>query len=234
MIKYIENYIQEYWGTDLRQFKVPVEIVGLLPESTIAFLEKIGLPTNERVLQEKKTFLRAATIWPENITDDVVKITEPIIAFAKEPKEIGFEGKNYVSICYPVRNTIGIAFDTQTGKVFYIYGPKPRNYGGQYYMPVRFMNESIQKTIFMMTIDFSTKRRIAPHQARINQLTRRIQKSKVIQPKLKEEMEKEHLSIHKLLLQQDEKMRKIEPKAFLDYRYYWRLYIEEQLEIYIE
>lgn len=144
--------------------KISREIEEVLPSATIMFLHQYGLPTIERIYEERKTYLEFTTPLPEiilseNNAERSIKSLHPFIEFTSSLSDrFEFQGLEFVRIGTEHENDVVI--ETISGNINYIIQNLPVSLPAEF-LPIaqnRFMNSGLDKLGMFLTAECLARR----------------------------------------------------------------------------
>lgn len=164
----LEAYLK-FWDRDLLTIKISKEVKKALSANAVVFLTQYGLPSSERVYNERKKYLENTTPLPdiflsEKSIERSIKSLKPYFEFNSSLFELfEFQGKEFIKI--GSEGEFDIAIEVNSGSVNCILLDPPASWPA--ILPPleqnRFINSSVEKLAMFLTEEFISRReRIVP------------------------------------------------------------------------
>ncbi len=214
----------KFWGMDLVNINLPKDIEMALSPSSIEFLRRSGLPSPERIYNERKNYLKFTSPFPELTLSKVnaegsIKSVCPYFEFAPSLLErFDFQGHNFIRI--GIEGDRDIAIDVNSGFIHYIARNQPEHWPADFppFVQNLFVNSSVKNLGMFLTAEFIARReRIKPGKKYVDGINSD-------NTELREEAEEE---INQIINNLENEFRVLDKGALLAPESYWRDYLTD-------
>lgn len=209
------NGIRNYWTNELRPV-TPHKNLEELPGETVGFLLDVGLPTNQKLYEDKLTFLRATiplkSLLPtveEDITDRLFQF------FTNDLSMVQFEERDYVSIGQYGEKIVGLA--RGTGEVYLLDSQEPPPCYPYPYHPVTFVNTNIECCLTFLMYDSYY------HSLMIEPIVKYNRTIGILGKEQEQEVAKSEVT--SLIARLEQQLRDSDKRALNESVSYWRFYM---------
>ena len=210
------NDLQEFWGNELRPVDLDPRIARQLSARTVQFLKRIGLPDGRRLVKEKRAFLEA-TIPLRSMVQNIERLAEDrSFRFTSTNLEtLHVKGEAFISIGRKGMNHLGLKIGT--GEVYLLDVSDLDQYSPLANPPVMFINAELELCLRSLVYESNI------HSKMIQPIV--VYNDSIGVSERKAEKNDASVTIHTLILDLENQLKAIDPRAFSEPNNYWQSHI---------